>query len=235
MKKYLLTLFNSLLLGSVLWASVPQLEKQALIDLYESTKGASWNQTWNLSQDVVLWEGVTISDGHITEIRMLFNNLNGELPSSLGNLSKLKVLELSFNKISGLLPTELGKLTELEVLALNGNFISGSIPSSIGELHNLKQLHLSSNQLTGSVPVSINTLTELEVFNVFQNELSGKVPVELSKSRNIREFVIAENNFIHTKEVSQILLSRSAQMNVFGHNSNPNSKQIIAIETEEEN
>lgn len=234
MKKYALTLF-SLLVGSVLWASVPQMEKQALIDLYETTKGVSWNQTWDLNQDVLLWEGVTISDGHITEIRMLFNNLNGELPRSLGNLSKLKVLELSFNKISGSLPTELGNLKELEVLALNGNFISGSIPSSIGELQNLKQLHLSSNQLTGSIPVSINTLTELEVFNVFQNELSGKVPVALSKSRNIREFIIAENNFIPTKEVSQILLSRSAQMNVFGQISNPNSKQIIAIETEEEN
>lgn len=234
MKKHALTLF-SLLLGGILWASVPQMEKQALIDLYETTKGAKWNQTWDLSQDVVNWEGVTISNGHITEIRMLFNNLTGELPSSLGNLSQLKVLELSFNKLSGSLPSELGNLTELEVLALNGNFISGSIPSSIGELHNLKQLHLSSNQLTGTLPPSINKLKELEVFNVFHNELSGKVPVELSKSRNIREFVIAENDFIPTKEVSQILLSRSAQMNVFGQNSNPDSKQIIAIETEEEN
>ena len=234
MKKQFLTLFG-LLLGGMLFASIPQIEKQALIDLYNSTQGAKWNQTWDLNKDVDHWEGVTIKDNHITEIRMLFNNLDGELPESLGELSELKVLELSSNKLSGNLPIQLGRLKNLEILAVNGNMISGNIPSSIGDLKNLRQLHLSSNQLTGTVPESINQLDALEVFNVFQNQLHGDIPIELSKSRNIREFVIAENKFSPNEEVSQILLSRSAQVNIFDNTINPDSKQIIAIETEEGN
>lgn len=216
-------------------ASIPQVEKQALVDLYNQTKGSSWNQSWDLSQDVALWEGVTITDGHVTEIRMLFNNMRGSLPNSLGQLQELKVLELSFNRISGNLPKEIGSLQKLEVLALNGNFFKGSIPNSFGQLKNLKQLHLSSNQLTGKVPESLNNLKALEVFNVFQNQLEGDIPLELSRSRNIREFVIAENQFNPSEEVSKILLSRSAQTSVFGNSINPESKQIIAIETEEDN
>ncbi len=234
MKKQLLTLVT-LLLGGVLFASIPQVEKQALLDLYNQTKGYTWNQKWDLTQDVALWEGVTISNGHVTEVRMLFNNLEGSLPSSLGQLQELKVLELSFNKINGTLPKELGSLQKLEILALNGNFLTGTIPASYGQLKSLKQLHLSSNQLTGSIPSSLNHLDQLEVFNVFQNQLIGEIPLQLSKSRNIKEFVIAENQFNPSEEVSKILLSRSAQTSVFGNSFNPESKQIIAIETEEGN
>lgn len=216
-------------------ASIPQQEKQALIDLFHQTKGNSWNQSWDLSKEVSAWEGVTISDGHVTEIRMLFNNMRGTLPASLGHLEELKVLELSFNRISGELPATLGELQKLEILALNGNFIKGSIPNSFGQLQNLKQLHLSSNHLSGTIPESLNDLKALEVFNVFQNRLEGNIPLELSRSRAIKEFVIAENNFTPSEEVSKILLSRSAQTSVFGNTLNPESKQIIAIETEEEN
>lgn len=234
MKKQLLTLFT-VFLGGIAMATIPEIEKQALLDLYNQTKGSSWNQSWDLSQDVALWEGVTISNGHVTEIRMLFNNMRGTLPSSLGELRELKVLELSFNRISGTLPKELGSLQKLEVLALNGNFIKGTIPNSFGQLKNLKQLHLSSNLLSGTIPPSLNNLKALEVFNVFQNQLEGDIPLELSRSRNIKEFVIAENQFKPSEEVSKILLSRSAQTNVFGNSFNPESKQIIAIETEEDN
>lgn len=232
MKKHLLTL-TTLLVGGVLLASIPQVEKQALIDLYHQTNGSSWNQKWDLSTDTALWEGVTISKGHVTEVRMLFNNLEGTLPASLGQLSELRVLELSFNKISGALPKELGTLQHLEVLALNGNYITGSIPSSFGQLKNLKQLHLSSNQLYGTIPSSLNNLLQLEVFNVFQNQLHGKIPFELSQSRNIKEFVIAENQLEPSKEISRTLLSRSAQMSIQGNTFNPESKQIIALETED--
>jgi len=234
MKKLLLTSYLILLAGT-LFANVPEKEESALVDLYNSTKGASWNKTWDLSKDVSLWEGITISNGHVTEIRMLFNNLEGEIPTSIQNLKELKVLELSFNKISGNLPSSLGSLTKLEVLALNGNFLMGRIPSSLGNLKNLKQLHLSSNNLSGELPSSLDNLSNLEVFNVFQNNLSGQVPVALAKNRNMREFLVAENNFKPSNEINTILLSRSAQMDLNGSTLNPASKQIIALEVEEGN
>lgn len=234
MKKLLLTIYL-LLLGGALFAAIPASEKAALLDLYTQTKGEDWNKTWALDQEVVHWDGITITDGHVTEIRMLFNNLDGSLPNSLGNLEYLKVLELSFNKINGPLPDSLGKLSQLEILALNGNFLSGNIPSSFGNLKNLKQLHLSSNALNGALPASLNQLTQLEVFNVFQNQLTGDLPIGLAKSRSLKEFMVAENNFNANEEISTILLSNSAKMHVTGNEFQTTGKQIIALETEEEN
>ncbi len=52
---------------------------------------------------------------------MLFNNIEGELLATLGNLKQLQVLELSFNKLSGTIPSELGNLINLNILAFNGN------------------------------------------------------------------------------------------------------------------
>ncbi len=233
MNRFLLTVYL-LLLGASLFAQVPKNELQALTDLYHSTNGKEWNQSWDLKKDVSFWEGVTIENDHVTEIRMLFNNLNGTLPASLSQLEQLKVLELSFNKISGSLPSQIGALKNLEVLALNGNHLSGTIPASFGNLKALKQLHLSSNELSGTVPQSFNQLDQLVVFNVFQNQLRGEVPIGLARGRNIKEFIIAENNFNPTTGLSTILISNSAQINFSESDIYTTGKQIIAIETENE-
>ena len=205
--KQLLPALSFFLLGFSLFAQIPDSELNALKDLYHNTQGENWNQSWDITTQVTHWKGVTIENGHVSEIRMLFNNLEGTLPASLQNLSQLKVLELSFNKINGALPSSLGNLNQLEVLALNGNNLEGTIPASLGDLKNLRKLHLSSNSLTGMLPDTINQLYNLTVFNVFQNNLSGDLPVELAKSRSIKEFIIAENNFNPSKEISTILLS----------------------------
>lgn len=222
------------LLSTSIQAQIPEGELNALKDLYTATKGDQWKLSWPIDTPVSEWEGVTIVDNHVTEIRMLFNNLNGELPASLDQLTHLKVLELSFNAISGKLPESLGKLKQLEVLALNGNALEGTIPYSIGNLLQLKQLHLSSNLLSGEIPSSFNALENLEVFNVFQNQLSGELPLALSRSRNIKEFIIAKNNFTNTSEISTILLSNSAVINLKENSFYPSGKTIIAIETSED-
>ncbi|MDC8004639.1 hypothetical protein POV27_11310 [Aureisphaera galaxeae] len=229
-----LTILFTLLVTLQVFAQVPNSELQAMKDLYAQTQGDSWNQKWDLNEPVENWPGVTVVDNHVTEIRMLFNNLNGELPNSLEALTELKVLELSFNKISGSLPESLGNLEKLEILALNGNSLSGEIPVSIGNLTSLKQLHVSSNQLTGTIPYALENLTSLEVFNVFDNNLIGNVPLGLGKIRTLREFMVAENNFVNASEISTILLANSANINLNGNTLNPSAKSIIAIETSDD-
>jgi Leucine-rich repeat (LRR) protein len=232
--KRLLTI-QLFLLTSALFAQIPQTELTALTDLYSSTKGNNWNQSWDMNRDLSTWSGVTIVDGHVSEIRMLFNNLEGSLPASLSNLTELKVLELSFNKLSGHLPSSLGKLSKLEVLAVNGNSLEGNIPDSFSDLSALKQLHLSSNQLSGNVPLGINKLDHLVVFNVFQNKLTGDIPIELSRSRNLKEFIIAENNFNSSSEISKVLLGNSAQVNLNDKSNFATGEQVIALELEDQN
>ncbi len=233
MKKFSLAIYLFLISVS-LFAQIPQTELSALKDLYNATQGDQWKLSWPINEPVTQWEGVTIADNHVTEIRMLFNNLNGEIPSSINQLTHLKVLELSFNNLSGNLPESLGDIKTLEVLALNGNFIEGSIPASFGNFTNLKLLHLSSNKLSGEIPTTINNLQNLEVFNVFQNNLTGDLPIELSRSRIIREFIVAKNNFKNTAQISKVLLSHSAVVYLEENKLYSAKKPVIAIESSED-
>lgn len=234
--KILATLFFALLINLPILAQVSESEATVLKDFHTATQGNHWNQKWDLNGAVSNYPGVTIENGHVTEIRMLFNNLTGELPASLSGLTHLKVLELSFNKLSGEIPASFGTFERLEVLALNGNEISGSIPASIGSLSNLKQLHLSSNKLTGDLPNEVNQLSNLEVFNVFDNNLSGDLPLELAANRHLREFMVAENNFNNSGDISEILLYNSGGHIDLKENMilNPNGKSIIAIESSDD-
>lgn len=218
------------------FAGISQTEKSALLDLYHSTNGASWTNTWNLADSVDSWYGVTIEDNKVVGLSLLFNNLNGSLPVSIGNLVNLKFLELSFNSISGTLPTSLGKLENLEVLAFNGNKLSGSIPVSLANLYMLKQLHLSSNHLSGEIPEVIGDLGQLEVFNVFDNDLVGNLPIGLAMNTNLRELIVAENQLNFSSKFSTILLSNSgSKVDLFESNSIiPTTTDIIAIESSED-
>lgn len=72
------------------------------------------------------------------------NELSGALPSQVGQLKKLKVLNLSGNNFTGV-PAEVGQLSELEILNLSNNELTG-LPNELGNLSNLKLLDLSGNQ-----------------------------------------------------------------------------------------
>ena len=80
-------------------ANIPAAERQALIDLYNSTNGASWTTktNWNGAAGTEnTWFGVT-TDAENTKVLQLIiqdNNLVGTLPSSLGYLSNLTWLSL---------------------------------------------------------------------------------------------------------------------------------------------
>ncbi|KAM0872970.1 hypothetical protein ACQ4PT_038413 [Festuca glaucescens] len=66
------------------------------------------------------------------------------------NFTSLGLLDLSFNNITGQVPQTLFNLSSLSFLFLGNNSLSGSLPSSIGS--SLKNLDFSYNQLSGSVP-----------------------------------------------------------------------------------
>lgn len=234
MKKTLLTLC-SYLFAVAIFAQVSANDKQVLLDLYVATQGENWISTWDTNEPVEHWKGVTVEKDQIVGISLLFNNMEGELPASLGTLTELRILELSFNRISGTLPESLGNLENLEVLAFNGNNLSGSIPASFAQLNQLKQLHLSSNKLSGDIPSSIGDLAHIEIFNVFDNELEGEIPTGLAHHRHLRELMVAENNLTATADFSTLLLFNSgARMDLNRPILSPGAKTVIAIETSDD-
>ena len=172
-------------------------ELAALHALYNATGGANWTNSGNWLSDAPLsdWHGIkTDDDGRITEIYLIDNNLDGEIPAELGRLSQLKGLYLARNELSGSIPSELGDLYNLEVLMLFDNDLTGAIPYQFGNLDSLEVMHLSRNQLSGDIPTELGDLENLRRLHLTVNDLSGSIPVSLGNLTNLQQLSIAAND-----------------------------------------
>jgi Leucine-rich repeat (LRR) protein len=160
---------------------IPQLECGALVALYSSTNGDNWvnNTNWLVTNTPSNWFGVSVNSGYVTSLSLNYNQLNGSLPSELGNLTSLIEIDLVSNQLTGSIPPELGNLIGLTSLSLSWNQLTGSIPAELGNLINLTWLHLGGNQLTGSIPPELGNLTSLRYLYLWLNKLSGSLPPEL--------------------------------------------------------
>ncbi|MCG2462779.1 hypothetical protein K8352_18595, partial [Flavobacteriaceae bacterium F89] len=81
---------------STLYSTVSENDKKVLLDLYHSTNGPGWTDTWDLEAPVSEWCGIKIKENHVVEIDLFENNLVGQLPESLGELQYLQSLNLAF-------------------------------------------------------------------------------------------------------------------------------------------
>ncbi|KAL7136194.1 hypothetical protein ABFS83_10G013100 [Erythranthe nasuta] len=85
-------------------------------------------------------------------------------------------IDFSSNKFYGEIPSSIGDLKSLYLLNLSHNAIMGSIPASVGNLKQLGSLDLSSNNLTGNIPVELASLGFLTFLNLSFNDLFGMIP-----------------------------------------------------------
>ena len=120
-----------------------------------------------------------------------------KLPKEIGNLTKLKFLELGHVVswdvfLSNLteLPKEIGKLNELTRLYIQTNSLS-ELPSEIGNLKQLKELKLGANHLTG-LPKEIGNLRQLEILTMWQNRIT-ELPPEIGNLKQLKGFSIWGN------------------------------------------
>lgn len=99
------------------------LERSALIALFNAADGLNWTErdNWLTGAPLGTWHGVATNDsGQVAGLDLEDNNLKGTLPSRLGDLLSLNVLDLSNNPgLAGPLPASLAGLG-LTVLRLDG-------------------------------------------------------------------------------------------------------------------
>ena len=182
--------------ATVVAAGTATTDRAALVALYNATSGPNWtiNTNWLTTAALSEWYGVTTDvDGRVTHVYLAQNELNGELPVELGDLTNLQILYLNQNMLSGAIPVALGKLTNLEQLSLSHNMLSGEIPAELGDLTNLEQLSLSHNMLSGEIPAALGDLTRLQILYLNQNGLSGEIPAELGNLASLQILYLAQN------------------------------------------
>ena len=124
----------------------------------------------------------------------LANNLlatNPSLPTSIGALSALTLLDLRSTGIRGSIPSEIGDLKLLRTLSLSACGFEGSIPKTVDQLSSLVLLDLSFNQLTGKIP-SMTSLKNLTLFSAPTNSLTGSVP-DMSSSTMLESLNLGNN------------------------------------------
>ena len=123
------------------------------------------------------WYGVTTDvDGRVTHVYLSQNELNGEIPVELGDLTNLEQLSLSQNMLSGAIPAKLGDLASLQILYLAQNELSGAIPAEMGDLASLQQLYLNGNtDLAGPLPLTLPALSQLSVLDIRETTLCAPV------------------------------------------------------------
>ncbi|KAF8020506.1 hypothetical protein BT93_G1045 [Corymbia citriodora subsp. variegata] len=171
--------------------------------------------SWKNNQDCCSWDGIQCDEntGHVIvldlgssflygsidnnstlfqlprleRLNLSYNDFNySQIPSQVGDLSRLTHLDLSASVFSGRVPSEIFKLTN--------NLFEGDIPSVIGELKGLQGLNLSNNFLTGHIPPSLGNLTALESLDLSLNKLSGQIPQKLIELGFLSFLNVSYNN-----------------------------------------
>jgi internalin A len=120
-----------------------------------------------------------------------------ELPSEIGQLTKLTALNLNYNQLTTL-PDAIGQLTNLIFLDLISNQLT-MLPDAISQLTNLTTLSLVSNQLT-ALPDGIGHLTNLKSLYLSNNQLTA-LPDGIGHLTNLKSLYLRDNKLTALPDV----------------------------------
>ncbi|XP_050277874.1 probable LRR receptor-like serine/threonine-protein kinase At3g47570 [Quercus robur] len=130
-----------------------------------------------------------------TKLEYIFlnsNQLAGELPSSVANLSfNLQQFCIDDNLLTGSFPQGFERYQNLLALSIQQNSFRGQIPKSIGKLQKLEKLHVHENLFSGEIPDIFSNLTRLFELYMGNNQLSGRIPMSIATCQLLEKLVLA--------------------------------------------
>ncbi|XP_050274935.1 probable LRR receptor-like serine/threonine-protein kinase At3g47570 [Quercus robur] len=122
------------------------------------------------------------------------NFLTGSFPQRLEKYQNLVSLSIEKNFFEGKIPNSIGKLQKLERLMVTGNLFSGEIPDIFSNLTWLYELDMASNRLSGRIPMSIATCQRLEMLVLQRTALSGSIPKQIFELPQLKFLLLANNS-----------------------------------------
>eukprot|EP01064_Diplonema_japonicum_P027562 TRINITY_DN4005_c0_g3_i1.p2 TRINITY_DN4005_c0_g3~~TRINITY_DN4005_c0_g3_i1.p2 ORF type:complete len:647 (+),score=131.26 TRINITY_DN4005_c0_g3_i1:2661-4601(+) len=147
-------------LGSLV---IPKVEdvSDALMALYAATGGMNWYHShgWGMG-DPCGWYGVECNENSsVLTISLARNNLQGSIPDNFtrGDFKQTLVLNLEWNDLNGEIPQTIGHWESLSALDLGYNTLQGAVPTSLTKCP-IRVLYLPDNVLDGNLPYELRSL-----------------------------------------------------------------------------
>ncbi|KAG2254349.1 hypothetical protein Bca52824_084485 [Brassica carinata] len=209
----LCALFVSFRIGSVSCLNSDGLTLISLLSHFDKVPPqvkSTWTSETNLCDNY--WFGVFCDDSgnvetldlskvglkNLVTSKLGQNQLQGEIPTALSKLKKLKWLDLSNNRLSGEIPIGVWKIQSLAHIIVYNNTLTGEvpveIPTNLCHGQKLRFFSLGSNQFHGTIPPSVGQCKTLERITLGGNKLSGVLP-EFLETHSL-EFIDFQDNYI---------------------------------------
>lgn len=174
-------------------------EKEALMDLYNSLRGTGTWEGWGTDAPISDWLGVTVEDGHVVTLSISnsisTDTLIGKLPESLSALTHLRALYFGLVQFEGTIPESYASLVNLESITFMETTIEGPLPDIFGDMKKLKTVNFYKNKkLTGPVPNSLFSSPVLERVSLLYNNLSGTISPSWFTKKDVL-IMLAGNRF----------------------------------------
>ncbi|KAL7529696.1 hypothetical protein ACHAXR_003102, partial [Thalassiosira sp. AJA248-18] len=213
--------------------------EEALLSLVQDAAGGkAWSTSltgWSAQSSIPVceWEGVTCrasagaggpTSSVVTEVSLPSSGLTGTIPTELGLLTELEVLDLQRNMLRGSIPQEVANLKKLTKLDLTQCFLTGTLPQRFESdrlksillannaisgrffqadadsphLKSIREIRMENNLLTGELPgTTLKKMTHLETLSLSDNDLSGLIPGEgLGSLASLHHLYIDANHFV---------------------------------------
>ncbi|KAJ9678528.1 hypothetical protein PVL29_020651 [Vitis rotundifolia] len=123
-----------------------------------------------------------------------YNQLRGSVPDLIG-FSSLRVLYLGYNQLNGTLPKSIGQLTKLQVLDIGSNSLQGNISEAhLLHLSQLYHLDLSSNSLTFNLSSEWVPPFQLRYLLLTSCQLGPRFPNWLRTQKQLRYLDVSNSN-----------------------------------------
>ena len=126
--------------------------------------------------------GIEHAPTTLRDLRLADNNLKGDFPEAIFQVTSLRRLFLDQNQITGTIPSSVGNMQNLIDFHAIGVPFKGQIPSEFGTLNRMVTLVLRDNDFAGTIPTELNNMVNLEILSIGrspeagQGQLSGPLP-----------------------------------------------------------
>ncbi|CAB9528038.1 Leucine Rich Repeat [Seminavis robusta] len=172
-------------------------ENQGWLDW--DTNECNWTQQrlWDpLNQEVNCDD-----DGKLLSLQFWYaNNLDGTMPPEISLLcNSLEIVAFARNyQLKGSIPTEVGLMTKLALIQFFSATSSGTLPTELGQLQSLKNLLISGRELIGTLPTELGNLSNLTGLVSEGANFSGSIPAEVLRLSNLKTLIFSECPLLDT-------------------------------------